>query len=124
MALPLGLGPTAHDVAFSSAEWTLLLCGFVVRCYNLVGVANCKRNWKGTEMSEALDAARHAALKLTEGDRLLLASELMDSISENLPGWSFDDPAFLEELHRRGSDGSIAVPWLQVRDELKAGLRR
>lgn len=75
-------------------------------------------------MSEALDAARNAALKLDEGDRLLLASELMDSISENLPGWSFDDPAFLEELRRREGDGSMAVPWQQVRDELKAGLRR
>jgi hypothetical protein len=30
----------------------------------------------------------------------------MDSISENLPGWSFVDPAFLEELRRREGDGS------------------
>ncbi len=73
-------------------------------------------------MSEALDAVRHAALKLDEAERMLLAADLMESITSNPRGLSIDDPEFLDELERRSSDLSAAIPWQKVRVELRAEL--
>lgn len=73
-------------------------------------------------MSESREAVLKAALELEEGERILLATQLMDSVAESIPGWSADDPELLEELERRSNDGSTAIPWEQVRDELRAEL--
>jgi hypothetical protein len=75
-------------------------------------------------MSTSRDAVLKAALELEEGERILLATELMDSVADGLPGWSIDDPAFLDELERRCSDGSAGVPWKQVKAELDEELGR
>lgn len=75
-------------------------------------------------MSADRESVLKAALQLEEGERLLLATELMDSVADQLPGWSLDDPAFLEELDRRSTDGTKGVPWDQIRAELKAKQER
>jgi len=46
----------------------------------------------------------------------------MDSVADELPGWSIDDPGFLDELERRSADGSPGIPWEQVKAELRADL--
>jgi len=73
-------------------------------------------------MSTAREAVLKAALELDEDERLLLAAELMDSLADSLPGWTVDDPGFLEELDRRSRDGSANIPWEQVRKELQQDL--
>ncbi len=57
-------------------------------------------------LSEILDAA----MKLPESDRLLIATRLMDTLPEELPGLSDDDPGFLDELERRAADTEPTVP--------------
>ena len=42
-----------------------------------------------------------SAMKLSEGDRLLLATELLDTVADDLPMGSLDDPEFQAELERR-----------------------
>ena len=63
-----------------------------------------------------------AALELSEQDRVLLACELMGSVTDALPGLSVDDPEFHSELARRSSDGSASIPWDQVKAELNADI--
>jgi hypothetical protein len=65
-----------------------------------------------------------SALELSDADRLLLATELMETVSADLPGWSVDDPQFLGELERRANDGSPEIPWEVARDQLRADLDR
>ena len=65
-----------------------------------------------------------AAMELHEADRLLLATELMDTISDDLPGWSIDDPDFPGDLERRANDGSPGIPWETVQAQLRADLNR
>jgi len=55
-----------------------------------------------------------------ETDRLLLATELMETVSADLPGWSIDDPTFEAELERRANDGSPGIPWETVHAQLRA----
>jgi len=63
-----------------------------------------------------------SAMELSETDRLVLATELMDSVSDDLPGWSIDDPALAAELERRANDGSKGIPWEVVQAQLRADL--
>lgn len=85
-------------------------------------LVECEDTQRNNDMSESRETVLKAALELEEGDRILLATQLMESVAENLPGWSVDDPELLEELERRSNDGSTAIPWDQVRDELRAEL--
>lgn len=64
-----------------------------------------------------------SALSLPESDRILLATELLDSIEGTPPGLSVDDPNFEAELQRRLNDGKPGVPWEEVRRQLNADLQ-
>ena len=58
-------------------------------------------------MSVSHDEILKSALTLPEADRILLATELLDSVNEPMPGMSIDDPKLLDELkHRRDSMNS------------------
>lgn len=63
-----------------------------------------------------------AALELSEQNRVLLAGELMGSVTDDLASLSVDEAEFLSELARRSSDGSASIPWDQVKAELNADL--
>jgi hypothetical protein len=60
-----------------------------------------------------------AALKLPEEDRFVIASELLGTLPEELPALAWDDPGLAAELERRSGDRDGAVPWEQLRDELR-----
>jgi hypothetical protein len=45
-----------------------------------------------------------AALKLPESDRLLIATRLLETLPDDYPGLSEDEPGFVDELERRASD--------------------
>ena len=66
-----------------------------------------------TNVAEVL----HAALELSEQERLTLVGQLL----ETLPRESADDDevAFAAELDRRSGDWQGSVPWDQLRDELR-----
>jgi len=64
----------------------------------------------------------HSAMELTESERLILATELMDTVSDDLSLWSLDDPDFAAELDRRANDGTPGIPWETVRAQLRADL--
>lgn len=59
-----------------------------------------------------------AAMKLPEDERLVLVSRLLETMPEDPPGLSLDDPDLVAELRRRSGDVEGAVPWEQLRDEL------
>ena len=73
-------------------------------------------------MSATREHVLKSAMELSETDRLLLATELMETISVDLPGWSLDDADFAAELDRRADDGSAGIPWETVRTQLQADL--
>lgn len=64
-----------------------------------------------------------SAMELSESDRLLLATELMDTISEDSPGWSIDEPGLLDDLECRANDASQGIPWESVQAQLRADLQ-
>lgn len=70
-------------------------------------------------MSVVREELLKAALELSEQERVLLAGELMGSVTDDL---SVDDSNFLSELTRRSTDGSASIPWDQVKAELNADL--
>jgi putative addiction module component (TIGR02574 family) len=74
-------------------------------------------------MSATREEVLKSAMELSETDRLLLATELMETVSDDLPGWSIDDPAFAAELERRAADGTKAIPWDEVQAQLRADLQ-
>lgn len=63
-----------------------------------------------------------SALELSESDRLLLATEIMDTLADDLPGLSVDDSDFEAELERRANDGSRGTSWDVVHAQLRADL--
>jgi putative addiction module component (TIGR02574 family) len=75
-------------------------------------------------MSASREDVIKTAMELTEVDRLLLATDLMETISGELQGWALDDPNFAAELDRRADDGSAGIPWETIRAELLADLGR
>jgi putative addiction module component (TIGR02574 family) len=60
-----------------------------------------------------------AALRLSVEDRFVIASELLESLNEDLPGLSIDDSDLIAELERRAADREGSIPWEQVRDQLR-----
>lgn len=73
-------------------------------------------------MSATREDVLKSAMELSEADRLLLAAELMDTVSDDLPGWSIDDPGLEAELERRVNDGSQGTSWENVQAQLRADL--
>ena len=61
-------------------------------------------------MPESRDEVLDAALKLSQADRLVIVSRLMDTLDDDLPGPGVDDPGLLEELERRTVDPSPTIP--------------
>jgi len=73
-------------------------------------------------MSVAHDEILKSALLLPEADRILLATEILDSVAEPIPGMSIDDSNFTERLNRRRAsmEDSISASELFSRlDELR-----
>jgi len=68
-------------------------------------------------MSAGRDEILDAALQLSEDDRMLIAGRLLETLPEEPPGLSMDDPELEAELERRSGDWEGAVPWEQLRDE-------
>jgi hypothetical protein len=56
-----------------------------------------------------------AALQLSDDDRLLVATQLLETLPDELPGLDLDAAALSAELQRRSGDWNGAVAW----DELK-----
>ena len=54
------------------------------------------------------------ALSLSEADRLEIAWCLMDSVPEDPPGLSFDDPGLIEELDRRCREDTESIPASEI----------
>lgn len=63
-----------------------------------------------------------AALGLSESDRLVIATRLMDSLPDDQPGLS-DDDDLVAELERRSGDLEGSVDWTDLRDELRQSLQ-
>jgi hypothetical protein len=63
------------------------------------------------------DEILNAALQLPEDDRMVIVGRLLETLPDEPPGWSMDDPEFQAELERRSGDWEGAVPWEQLRDE-------
>ena len=61
-------------------------------------------------MLASRDEILDAALQLPESDRLLIATRLFDTLPDDLPGLSEDDPGFLDELDRRANDSEATIP--------------
>jgi len=61
-------------------------------------------------MQPSRDDVLTAALNLSEADRLVVATRLMDTLPDDPPGMCWDEPGFLEELERRSQDSDGAIP--------------
>jgi len=73
-------------------------------------------------MSTTREQVLKSAMELSESDRLLLATELMDTLSEDLPGSSIIDPGLIAEIESRANDGSQGISWESVKAQLRADL--
>lgn len=56
------------------------------------------------------------ALSLDEGDRLRLATELIDSV-DGVPDAAWDE-AWLAEIRARRAQGGEAIPWAEARERI------
>lgn len=74
-------------------------------------------------MSATREEVLKSALELSDSDRLLLASELMETVPDNLPGWSLDNLGLIAELETRSTDESPRVSWETVQAQLRADLQ-
>lgn len=70
-------------------------------------------------MAATREEILEAAMRLSDEDRFLIANELLETLPDDLPGLSWDDPDLLAELERRSGDLEGSVPWEQLRDELR-----
>ncbi len=73
-----------------------------------------------TLMSATRDEILTAALLLSESDRLAIVNRLLETMPADAPDFGVDGPDFAEELQRRSGDWDGAVPWDQLRDELRS----
>ena len=73
-------------------------------------------------MSATREKILRTALELSESDRLLLATELMETVAEDLPGWCSESVALLDELETRAQDGAPGIRWETVKNQLRADL--
>lgn len=55
-----------------------------------------------------------AALKLPESDRLLIATRLLETLPDDYPSLSEDDPGFLDELEYRAGDSEPTFPVMDL----------
>ena len=69
------------------------------------------------------DEILQTALGLPEAQRIMLATELLNSIAESPPGISTDDPGLEAELDRRFNDATKTIAWDEVRRQLDDDLK-
>lgn len=74
-------------------------------------------------MSSTRAEVLKSAMDLSESDRLLLATELMETVPEDLLDWSIDDPGLIAELESRDGDGSPGISWESVKSQLRSDLQ-
>ncbi len=70
-------------------------------------------------MPTTRDEILEAALQLSEADRLVIASEFLETLPKDLPGLAMADPGLMAELERRSGDLEGSIPWEQLRDSLR-----
>ncbi len=75
-------------------------------------------------MSISHEEILKSALSLPEADRIILATELLDSFEDSMSCLSVADPAFLQELVRRANDQSPGIPWEEVKLRIESKLSR
>ena len=75
-------------------------------------------------MSISHEEILKSALSLPEADRIILATELLDSFEISMPCLSVDAPAFLQELERRANDKSPGIPWEEMKLRMESKLSR
>jgi putative addiction module component (TIGR02574 family) len=68
-------------------------------------------------VSENANTLLEAAMQLSEAERLLLASQIMDTLPAEDVTCSIDDPDLLAELDRRFADPEGALPWSELETE-------
>jgi putative addiction module component (TIGR02574 family) len=73
-------------------------------------------------MSISHEEILKSVLSLPKADRIILATELLDSFDDSMPGLSVDNPAFLQELERRANDKSPGVSWEEVKRKMESKL--
>ena len=71
-------------------------------------------------MSATRDEILTAALQLSESDRLAIVNRLLETLPADVSDLGVDDSEFAEELQRRSGDWDGAVPWDELRDELRS----
>lgn len=74
----------------------------------------CRDNNRSITMPMNLDEIIDAAMLLDEADRFQIVSRLLETLPNELPGLTVDDPEFLTELERRADNLEGAVPLLQL----------
>lgn len=68
-------------------------------------------------MNANVDVVFDAAMALSESDRLVLASRLLDTVPPGPDGLDMDDPDLIDELDRRFNDREGSVEWSDLRAE-------
>lgn len=68
-------------------------------------------------MDTDLQTLYDAAIQLPEGERLALATRLMESVPPDEATLALDDPGLVAELDRRAADGDPGIPWSQLKAE-------
>lgn len=67
-------------------------------------------------MSTTRNEVLAAAMRLPEDERLEIIDRLMETLADELPGLSDNDPELPDELLRRSRDRDGGVAWSQLRD--------
>lgn len=75
-------------------------------------------------MSISNEEILKSALLLPEADRIILATELLDSFVDSMPGLAVEAPEFLQELERRANDKSPGISWEEVKLRMESKLSR
>ncbi len=70
-------------------------------------------------MATTRDEILTAALQLSESDRLAIVNQLLETLPADVPDVGEDDSEFAEELERRSGNWDGAVPWEELRDQLR-----
>lgn len=68
-------------------------------------------------MAPSADSIFEAAMTLSESERFVLASRLLETVSAEDFTPSLDDPPLVEELERRFADPEGSIPWSDLRAE-------
>lgn len=71
---------------------------------------------KGPRMAADLDTIFAAASRLSDRERLVLATRLLDSISNSAEILSLDDEELLDRLTARRGDDGESLSWGEIRD--------